>query len=155
MAIRWPALAVRPDVLAAFGRECRYFNTFGGNPVSMAAGMAVLDVIEQAGLMDNAQRVGQYLRAGLERLQSRHPTDRAKCAAPGCLSAWNCAPTVRPRTPATMEATRVVNQMRERQVLLSATGEYANTLKIRPPLVFSEANADLLLQTLDDVLTAL
>ena len=55
-------------------------------------------------------------------------------------------------TPATAEAARVVNRMRERQVLLSATGEHANTLKIRPPLVFSQANADLLLQTLDDVL---
>jgi 4-aminobutyrate aminotransferase-like enzyme len=148
------ALAVRRDVLAAFGRDCRYFNTFGGNPVSMAAGMAVLDVIEQAGLMDNALRVGQYLRAGLERLQRRHPLI-AEVRGAGLFIGVELCTDRAANTPATMEAVRVVNQMRERQVLLSATGEYANTLKIRPPLVFSEANADLLLQTLDDVLTAL
>jgi 4-aminobutyrate aminotransferase-like enzyme len=148
------ALAVRRDVLAAFGRDCRYFNTFGGNPVSMAAGMAVLDVIEQAGLMDNALRVGQYLRAGLERLQRRHPLI-AEVRGAGLFIGVELCTDRAANTPATMEAVRVVNQMRERQVLLSATGEHANTLKIRPPLVFSEANADLLLQTLDDVLTAL
>jgi 4-aminobutyrate aminotransferase-like enzyme len=59
------------------------------------------------------------------------------------------------RTPATAETVRVVNGLRERQVLLSATGEQANTLKIRPPLVFSEANADLLIDTLDEVLAGL
>ncbi|RYY69270.1 MAG: aminotransferase class III-fold pyridoxal phosphate-dependent enzyme, partial [Comamonadaceae bacterium] len=53
-------IAIHPAVLAAFGRECRYFNTFGGNPVSMAAGMAVLDVVEREGLVANAQRVGAY-----------------------------------------------------------------------------------------------
>ena len=147
-------LAVRPEVLAAFGRECRYFNTFGGNPVSMAAGMAVLDVIEQAGLMDNAQRVGRYLRAGLEKLQQRQALI-AEVRGAGLFIGVELCSDRAARTPATAEAARVVNQMRERQVLLSATGEHANILKIRPPMVFSEANADLLLQTLDEVLTRL
>jgi 4-aminobutyrate aminotransferase-like enzyme len=59
------------------------------------------------------------------------------------------------KTPATAETARIVNALREHGVLLSSTGEYANTLKIRPPLVFSEANADLLVDMLDEVLTAL
>lgn len=65
-------LAIKPEVLAAFGRECRYFNTFGGNPVSMAAGMAVLDVVEREGLQANARRVGAYLRSRLGALASQH-----------------------------------------------------------------------------------
>jgi 4-aminobutyrate aminotransferase-like enzyme len=147
-------LVVRPEVLAAFGRECRYFNTFGGNPVSMAAGMAVLDVIEQAGLMDNARRVGHYLRVGLKKLQQRHELI-AEVRGAGLFIGVELCSDRAAGTPATAEAARVVNQMRERQVLLSVTGEHANILKIRPPMVFSQANADLLLQTLDDVLTRL
>jgi 4-aminobutyrate aminotransferase-like enzyme len=147
-------LAVRPDVLAAFGRECRYFNTFGGNPVSMAAGMAVLDVIEREGLMANAQRVGRHLRAGLSKLAERHALIGDVRGA-GLFVGLELVTDRQARTPATAETVRVVNGLRERQVLLSATGEQANTLKIRPPLVFSEANADLLIDTLDEVLAGL
>jgi len=147
-------LAVQPEVLAAFGRECRYFNTFGGNPVSMAAGMAVLDVIEREGLMANAQRVGRHLRAGLSKLAERHELIGDVRGA-GLFVGLELVTDRRARTPATAETVRVVNGLRERQVLLSATGEHANTLKIRPPLVFSEANADLLIGTLDEVLAGL
>jgi 4-aminobutyrate aminotransferase-like enzyme len=147
-------LAVRPEVLAAFGRECRYFNTFGGNPVSMAAGMAVLDVIEREGLMANAQRVGGYLRAQIAKLAERHALIGDVRGA-GLFVGVELVTDRRTRMPATAETARVVNGLRERQVLLSATGEYANTLKIRPPLVFSEANADLLVETLDRVLAGL
>jgi len=147
-------LAVRPDVLAAFGRECRYFNTFGGNPVSMAAGMAVLDVIEQEGLMDNAQRVGRYLRTRLAELGQRHALIGDVRGA-GLFVGVEMVTDRGTRAPATAETARIVNALRERGVLLSGTGEHANTLKIRPPLVFSEANADLLVETLDSVLTTL
>jgi 4-aminobutyrate aminotransferase-like enzyme len=147
-------LTVRPDVLAAFGRECRYFNTFGGNPVSMAAGMAVLDVIEREGLMANAQRVGRHLRAGLAKLAERH-TLIGDVRGAGLFVGLELVTDRQARTPATAETVRVVNGLRERQVLLSATGEHANTLKIRPPMVFSEANADLLIDTLDQVLAGL
>jgi 4-aminobutyrate aminotransferase-like enzyme len=147
-------LAVRPEVLAAFGRECRYFNTFGGNPVSMAAGMAVLDVIEREGLMANAQRTGSYLRAQIARLAERHALI-GDIRGAGLFVGVELVTDRRARTPATAETARIVNGLRERQVLLSATGEHANTLKIRPPLVFTEANADLLVETLDQVLAGL
>jgi 4-aminobutyrate aminotransferase-like enzyme len=147
-------LAVRPEVLAAFGRECRYFNTFGGNPVSMAAGMAVLDVIEREGLMANAQRVGSYLRARIVKLAERHALIGDVRGA-GFFVGVELVTDRRARTPATAETARIVNRLRERQVLLSATGEYANTLKIRPPLVFTEAHADLLVETLGQVLAGL
>ena len=144
-------LAVKPDVLAAFGRECRYFNTFGGNPVSMAAGMAVMDVIEREGLMGNAQRVGAYLRDRLRELASKHPLIGDVRGA-GLFVGVELVTDREAKTPATAETVRVVNGMRERGVLLSGTGEHANILKIRPPLVFSEGNADLLVGTMDGVL---
>jgi 4-aminobutyrate aminotransferase-like enzyme len=147
-------LAVRPEVLAAFGRECRYFNTFGGNPVSMAAGMAVLDVVEREGLMANAQRVGSYLRAQIAKLAESHALIGDVRGA-GLFVGVELVADRRARTPATAETARIVNGLRERQVLLSATGEHANTLKIRPPLVFTEAHADLLVETLDQVLAGL
>lgn len=144
-------LAVRPDVLAAFGRECRYFNTFGGNPVSMAAGMAVLDVIEREGLMANARRVGSHLRHRLRELAQRHALIGDVRGA-GLFTGVELVADRAARTPATAQCARVVNALRDRGVLLSSTGEHASTLKIRPPLVFSEANADLLADTLDSVL---
>ena len=144
-------LAVKPDVLAAFGRECRYFNTFGGNPVSMAAGMAVMDVIEREGLMGNAQRVGAYLRDRLRELASKHPLIGDVRGA-GLFVGVELVTDREAKTPATAETVRVVNGMRERGVLLSGTGEHANILKIRPPLVFTEGNADLLVGTMDGVL---
>lgn len=147
-------LAIKPDVLAAFGRECRYFNTFGGNPVSIAAGMAVLDVIEREGLQANAQRVGAYLREQLRSLASKHSLIGDVRGA-GLFIGVELVTDRAARTPATVETARIVNVLRDRGVLLSGTGEHANTLKIRPPLVFSEANADLLVDTLDDVLNTL
>jgi len=147
-------LTVRPEVLAAFGRECRYFNTFGGNPVAMAAGMAVMDVIEREGLLANAQRVGRYLRAGLRELATHHALIGDVRGA-GLFIGVELVTDRATKAPATAETVRVVNALRERGVLLSSTGEQANTLKIRPPLVFSEPNADLLIGALDEVLTAL
>jgi 4-aminobutyrate aminotransferase-like enzyme len=144
-------LAVKPDVLATFGRECRYFNTFGGNPVSMAAGMAVMDVIEREGLMASAQRVGAHLRERIRDMASRHPLIGDVRGA-GLFVGVELVTDRHAETPATAETVRVVNGMRERGVLLSGTGEHANILKIRPPLVFSEANADLLAETLEGVL---
>ena len=147
-------LTVRPEVLAAFGRECRYFNTFGGNPVAMAAGMAVMDVIEREDLVANAQRVGHCLRAGLSELATRHALIGDVRGA-GLFIGVELVTDRAAKTPATAETARIVNGLREHGVLLSSTGEHANTLKIRPPLVFSEANADLLVGMLDEVLTAL
>ena len=147
-------LAVRPEVLAAFGRECRYFNTFGGNPVAMAAGIAVLDVIEREALVAKAQRVGQHLRDRLAELATHH-TLIGDVRGAGLFIGVELVSDRATKAPATAETARVVNALRERGVLLSGTGEHANTLKIRPPLVFSEANADVLVDTLDAVLAAL
>ena len=142
---------MRPDVLAAFARESRYFNTFGGNPVAMAAGSAVLDVIEREGLLANAQAVGGHLRDGLRELAAKHPLIGDVRGA-GLFVGVELVTDRATKAPATAKTARVVNAMRERGVLLSSTGPHANTLKIRPPLVFSRRDADLLISTLDAAL---
>lgn len=132
-------LVGQPHVLEAFGRTCRYFNTFGGNPVSCAAGMAVLDVIEDEGLQANARDVGGYLKAQIEALA--HPRIREVRGA-GLFLGVELAG----------DATPVVNALRQRRVLISATGADAHTLKIRPPLVFRREHADLFVAALSEAL---
>lgn len=131
------AVAGKPDVLETFGRTSRYFNTFGGNPVSCAAGMAVLDVIEQQDLMGNALRVGEAMCAAIADLGSGAVKEvRGAGLFVGVeLADADCA-------------TRIVNGLRERRVLISATGPGANVLKIRPPLVFGMEHAEIFLDAL-------
>jgi 4-aminobutyrate aminotransferase-like enzyme len=139
-------VALRPALAEAFGRRVRYFNTFGGNPVSAAVGLAVLDVIAEERLAENAASVGDALRAGLERLGRDFPAlgeVRGAGLSIGVTTADGGA------------ARRIVNDLRRRGVLISATGPAGDVLKIRPPLPFSRANAAHLLGRLEDVLRAL
>ncbi len=147
-------LALKSSVVADFGRQSRYFNTFGGNPVSAAVGMAVLDVLEREGLAANAHDTGEHLRAGLRALAERHATIGDVRGA-GLMTGVELVRDRGTREPAVAEAARVVNGLRERGVLISYTGEHANILKIRPPLPFSRTHADLLLDALDQTLGAL
>ncbi|WP_395647755.1 aspartate aminotransferase family protein [Terricaulis sp.] len=131
------AVAGRPEVLEKFGRASRYFNTFGGNPVSCAAGMAVLDVIEAENLIGNALRVGQSMRAAIAALGSAAIVD---VRGAGLFIGVELTDAD--------AAARVVNGMRERRVLISATGPRANVLKVRPPLVFGMEHAEIFIDAL-------
>lgn len=145
-------LVVRPDVVERFGRNARYFNTFGGNPVSCAAGMAVLDVIETQNLREAARATGLHLRARLQALSKTHNII-ADVRGAGLFVGVEIVAESDARSAGL--TAQIVNRMRERRVLISATGPRANVLKIRPPLVFTKENADLLADTLDDVLKGL
>lgn len=147
-------VVARAEVLAAFGRQCRYFNTFGGNPVAMAAAEAVLDVIDHDGLQARAARVGAVLRQRLAALSGRHAAIGPVRGA-GLFIGLDLVSGPGDATPVPVLTQRVVNGLRQRGVLLSATGPEASTLKIRPPLVFEEDHAKLLADTLDAVLTDL
>lgn len=142
------AVVGRPEVMRAFGRDMRYFNTFGGNPVSIAAATAVLDVIEQERLLDNVQRSGLRLLSGLRELAARHPCVGA-VRGEGLFAAMDI---VNGDGPDAASATRVVNELRDRRILISASGPHENVLKIRPPLPFTTDHADQLLTDLDEVL---
>jgi 4-aminobutyrate aminotransferase-like enzyme len=147
-------MAARPELLAEFGRRSRYFNTFGGNPVSAAAGIAVLDVIESEGLMENARHTGSYLVQLLAQLKARHSVI-AEIRGAGLFVGVELRHGGQTGTPATAEAARVVNLLRERRVLISSAGPQGNVLKIRPPLVFGTEHADLLVERLDQALAEL
>jgi len=110
-----------------------YFNTFGGNPVSAAVGTAVLDVIEEERLVENARDVGAYALEKLRKLGDRHALIGDVRGA-GLFFAVELVGDRKTKTPATAETRRLVNLMRERGVLLSRIGMHDNILKIRPPM---------------------
>ncbi|KAA3668139.1 aspartate aminotransferase family protein [Pectobacterium carotovorum] len=144
-------LVGRSALFDAFGRDVRYFNTFGGNPVSCQAAHAVLRVIREEQLQQNAQRVGDYLRQGLQQLAQDFPLI-GDIRAYGLFIGVELVSDRESKAPASESASQVVNAMRQRGVLISATGQAANVLKIRPPLVFQGEHADVFLTTLSDVL---
>ncbi|WP_241490432.1 aspartate aminotransferase family protein [Microbacterium testaceum] len=147
------AVVGRRDHLETFGRDVRYFNTFGGTPSSIAAATAVLDEIEERELRANAAAVGAALREGLHALADRDPR-LGQVRGEGLFLAVE---VVQPdgtdeHAPDATLAGRVVNGLRDKRVLVSASGRYANVVKIRPPLVFTREHADRLLTALDEVL---
>lgn len=128
-------LAVSRDPAAAFGNKVRYFNTFGGNPVAASVAGAVLEVLEQESLQDNARTVGRAFRDALSALSRRHDAV-GEVRSAGLFLGVDIA--VGPAQSKT--AHWIVNSMRDRGVLLSTAGADGATLKIRPPLVFSMAD---------------
>jgi 4-aminobutyrate aminotransferase-like enzyme len=141
------AVAARADMLEAFGETCRYFNTFGGNPVSCAAGTAVLDVIADEGLEANVASTGAKLGAALNDLRQRHDAI-GEVRGTGLFYGVDIV-------GGGGLASRIVNGLRERRVLISATGVNGDVLKIRPPLVFTPANVDQFATTLQAALADL
>lgn len=139
------------DIVKAFRSGYRYFNTFGGNPVSCAAAMAVLQEIDDANLVANALRVGQHARARLSDLAQKHEVI-GDVRGSGLIFGAEMVTDRKTKAPASKFTDRVINAMRDRGILLSKLGRHKNTLKIRPPMPFSIVNADLLFDTLGEVL---
>lgn len=148
------AVVGRSALFDQFGRQQRYFNTYGGNPVSCRAAHAVLRVLREEDLQTNARQVGDYLKQGLQELAERHPLI-GDIRGEGLFIGVELVTDRDTQTPATACAAAIVNGLRRRQVLISATGPKANVLKIRPPLVFAKEHADLLLERLDQTLNDL
>lgn len=139
------AVLTRADVLGAFQDAFKYFNTFGGNPVSAAAAMATLKVIEDEQLAENALDVGAYAIKELQGLARQYDII-ADVRGSGLFFGVEL---MRDEAPATEISLRMVNEMRNNGVLLSTVGRFENTLKIRPPCVFSRSNVDLLVGVMD------
>lgn len=132
----------------SFNNGMEFFSTFGGNNVSCAIGLKVLEVVQEEKLQSHALEVGKRLLKGLRDLQQRHEIIRDVRGSGFFLG----VELMRERVPATQEAARIVNQMRERGILIGTDGPHHNVLKIRPPMPFSQADADLFLTTLDETL---
>ncbi|WP_328360752.1 aspartate aminotransferase family protein [Mycobacterium sp. NBC_00419] len=143
------AMAARAGVLESFARGVPYFNTFGGNPVTMAAATAVLDVIEDEKLMANAADVGTALRTELTALGRDHPCIGEVRGAGLYIGVEIVTETGEPDRAG---AKKIVNAMREHRVLISVCGHGGNVLKVRPPLVFSESDVDWFCTAFADVL---
>ena len=141
----------RGDLIRDFGGKVMYFNTYGGNPVACAAANAVLDVLDNEGLQENARSVGDYLVVMLKELAQKHAVI-GDVRGRGLFFAVELVRDRGTREPAASEAKRVINAMRERGILISRIGPHDNVLKIRPPMPFGREHADLLLATLDEVL---
>lgn len=143
------AVATRPDVMAAFRNAFSYFNTFGGNPVSAAAALAVLDVIRDEGLQENAARVSSHVAERMAAL--RHPLLR-DTRSNGLF--FGAEFSLDDGQPATRFCADLVESMVARGVLMNVIGTGRNILKIRPPMPFSIENADFLMDRLELSLTS-
>lgn len=148
------AVVTTPEIASVFANGMEYFNTFGGNPVSCAVGLAVLDVIEQDGLQAHARQVGEQLKSDLEGLQARHPVI-GDVRGSGLFLGIELVSDRATLEPATEKAYAIVETMRERHILLSVDGPLHNVLKIKPPLVFNQDDAARLASELDAALGAL
>jgi 4-aminobutyrate aminotransferase-like enzyme len=145
------AVVTRPEIAQAFITGMEYFNTFAGNPVSCAMGLAVLDVIQQEQLQDNAKQVGDFLLQGLNELKQRH----ALIGDVRGMGLFIGVEMVKDRVslePATDEANAVIEFLKAHRILLSTDGPYDNVLKLKPPIVFSLDNAKEFLMRLDQAL---
>lgn len=148
------AVVTTRTILERFCAETGFFSTFGGNPVGCAAGIAVLDVIEREGLMENARTTGDYLRESLLGLMNRH-TWIGDVRGMGLLVGVELVRDRQTLEPAGPETERVLNHMRDNFVLVGREGPHGNVLKIRPPLAFQCEHANILVDALDKALAAL
>jgi 4-aminobutyrate aminotransferase-like enzyme/Ser/Thr protein kinase RdoA (MazF antagonist) len=146
------AVVTTPQIAASFDNGMEYFNTFGGNPVSCAVGLAVLDAIDREDLQNRARVVGERLIAGLERLKDAHSLI-GDVRGKGLFVGVELVLDPQTLEPAPVQASYIIERMKEHGVLMSTDGPLHNVLKIKPPMVFNEANADYLVEALDEVLS--
>jgi 4-aminobutyrate aminotransferase-like enzyme/Ser/Thr protein kinase RdoA (MazF antagonist) len=145
------AVITTPEIAASFANGMEYFNTFGGNPVSCAAGLAVLDVIAEEGLQQNARDTGEYLLARLREVATRHRFI-GDVRGQGLFVGIELVRAPETREPAPEIAAAVVERMKELGVLLSTDGPHHNVIKIKPPLCFTREDADTVAERLNEVL---
>jgi alanine-glyoxylate transaminase / (R)-3-amino-2-methylpropionate-pyruvate transaminase len=145
------AVTTRMEIAQALTQRT-HFNTFGGNPFCMAAGMAVLDVIEEEGLQENARVVGGRLKAGLQRLMAGHALI-GDVRGLGLMLGVELVRDRRTKEPASAGTLEVMEAAREMGVLLGKGGLAGNVLRIKPPMCITAADADFALDVLDRALT--
>ena len=148
------AVVTSYEIAKKFAGNSTYFNTFGGNPVSSAAGNAVIDVIEKESILQSVASVGAYTLAGLEQLKEKHEAI-GDVRGRGLFLGVELVRDRASKTPDKENARKVANMMKDEGVLVSTFGRYSNSIKIRPPLVFSQENADQLITALDTCLSGL
>lgn len=142
------ALVTTREIADSFYNGMEYFNTFGGNPVSCAVGLKVLEILERDQLRANAQRLGNALLAGMKKLMEKHPRI-GDVRGRGLMLGIELVEDRQSKVPATAYAGRIVEKCRQLGVLLGTDGPHDNVIKMRPAMVFTDAHADLLMQILE------
>jgi 4-aminobutyrate aminotransferase-like enzyme len=145
------AVITTKQIADSFNNGMEFFSTFGGNPVACAAGLAVLDVLEEEQLQMHALRVGTHLMTGLKKLQESHDLI-GDVRGSGLFLGVDFVLGRETREPAPLQASYVVNRLRDCGILAGTDGPHHNVLKLRPPLIFSESDADFFIKTLDAIL---
>jgi len=145
------AVITRREIADSLAATTRVFSTFGGNPVAAQAALAVLDVIEDGRLVENAARVGSRLASSLDALRASAPSI-AEVRRRGLLVGIELA--MPDGTPDPELAERLVNDLRKEGILIGRTGRHENVLKIRPPLVFADEHADVLVAAVSGAVAA-
>jgi 4-aminobutyrate aminotransferase-like enzyme/Ser/Thr protein kinase RdoA (MazF antagonist) len=145
------AVVTTAEIAESFANGMEFFSTFGGNPVACAAGLAVLDVLRDEQLQQNALRVGNYFKAALLGLQEKFPII-GDVRGSGLFLGVDLVVDRESRAAASQQADYIVNRLRECGILAGADGPFDNVLKLRPPLIFGERDAQLFLATLEGIL---
>jgi len=148
------AVITTPEIADAFDNGMEFFSTFGGNPVSCAVGLEVLNVVLEEKLQEHALRVGGRMLDGLRPFVERYPIV-GDVRGSGLFLGVELVRDRKTFEPATEEASFVANRMREHGILLGTDGPYHNVVKIRPPMPFDEGNADFLVETMEKILDEL
>ncbi len=146
------ACTTRPEI-AAMMKNRVHFNTFGGNPISMTQGLATLEIVDAENLQANAKAVGGHLKDRLVALQERHPLI-GEVRGLGLMLGVELVRDRMTKEPATAETARVMELTKDRGLLLGKGGLYGNVLRIKPPMCITKADADFLVDCLDEVLEA-
>jgi len=142
----------KKNIAQAFNNGMEYFNSFGGNPVSCEVGQAVLDIIKQEELQKNAHETGAYLLDGLKGIQNKYNII-GDVRGRGLFIGIELIKNFDKMVPAPDETELVVNQMKQKGILISSDGPDHNVLKIKPPLVFNRNNADYFLESFEAVMS--
>ena len=145
------AVVTTREIAASFAKGMEFFSTFGGNPVACAAGLAVLDVVRDEALQDRALRVGNYWITELAKLQDCHRLI-GDVRGSGLFLGIDLVLDRETREPAPEQADYVVNRLRDSGILAGTDGPHHNVIKLRPPLIFSESDADLFVTALEAIL---
>jgi len=145
------AVVTTPEIAASFDNGMEFFSTYGGNPVACAAGLAVLDVLRDENLQQNAFHVGTHWIEQLKGLQSTYAV-LGDVRGSGLFLGLDLVNDRSTRAPASDQACYVVNRLRDRGILAGTDGPHHNVIKLRPPLIFSTADSDLFTSTLADIL---
>ncbi len=145
------AVVTTRAIAEAFDNGMEFFSTFAGNPVACAAGLAVLDVVQEEHLQENALRVGGSWIAALEDLQRMYAVI-GDVRGSGLFLGLDLVLSREMREPAPLQASYVVNRLRDRGILAGTDGPHHNVIKLRPPLTFSEGDATLFCSTFESIL---